>query len=64
MGPEAEVPLSVACQRLGLPHQDVLRMVHRGELVAERRGARWFVNVPSLRRVLRQRAQRREGVPS
>ena len=57
METEGWVPLSVACQRLGLPHQDVMRMVHRRALVADRRGARWYVDPQSLRKVLRRRRE-------
>jgi hypothetical protein len=55
------IPLSLACQQLGMPHQGVLRLIHQRVLIAERRGARWWVSARSLRALRRvARAQQKQ----
>ena len=63
--PSDWVPLTEACQQTGEPHQNLLRLIHRGLLKARRQGSRWFVQRESLRLVkgmLRRAAQREQVV--
>lgn len=45
------MPLTLGCQELGVPHQNAIRLIHRGLLKAERRGKRWYVERQSVRTV-------------
>lgn len=50
--------LTVAAQRLGLPHQQTLRLVLTNVLRGELRGNRWFILESSVAELQRVRAVR------
>ena len=55
-----EMGLADASQRLSQTWAQTWAMVLRGELAAEKRAGRWFVDAADLERVLRERGARAE----
>ena len=55
---EKVLPLAIAARELRWPWHRAYRAVLTGQLASERRGARWFVSVASVRAL--QRAQAAE----
>ncbi|MFK4581086.1 hypothetical protein ABIF83_004533 [Bradyrhizobium ottawaense] len=47
--PPRWVALKAAAGEVGLPYEALRKRAVRGEVEAERRGGRWYVNVTSLR---------------
>jgi excisionase family DNA binding protein len=59
---EQELTLAEACRLLGLSREQLMRRVHRGDLVAEKRGGHWVVDLRSVD-AFRRRSQSPTGLP-